>query len=280
MGPLMMEPTNDCPLNNTDKDGDKNGITLSMNANHTEFDEKQRTLIDSWSKRAQDFERQKDYYSAFMSLWIAFNAFCYALYHTEATKPRADIDKPERQSEITDATDRKASISSKSGKTTIKISGDTQLPAVKTIKILIEEKYTEDRVFSAFAKAFEKEFLPRKADSLFAEAIKNLVTALKHNLESGVTRSYVVNMAKSDQYSPEAEVKEYEEQITKNIVFPLECDCNLKQLIKVLYQVRCNIFHGEKTPGVVNDDRIVKAAYYPLASVMQMARETNKKQHH
>ncbi len=27
-----------------------------------------------------------------------------------------------------------------------------------------------------------------------------------------------------------------------------------------MYQIRCNIFHGEKTPGDLNDDRIVKSS--------------------
>ena len=40
------------------------------------------------------------------------------------------------------------------------------------------------------------------------------------------------------------------------------CEKNdLTTLKNVLYQIRCNIFHGEKTPGDINDDRIVKSAF-------------------
>ena len=37
-------------------------------------------------------------------------------------------------------------------------------------------------------------------------------------------------------------------------------DNNLDTIKNVLYQIRCNIFHGEKIPGDRNDDRIVKSA--------------------
>ena len=37
-------------------------------------------------------------------------------------------------------------------------------------------------------------------------------------------------------------------------------DNNLDTIKNVLYQIRCNIFHGEKIPGDVNDDTIVKSA--------------------
>ena len=45
----------------------------------------------------------------------------------------------------------------------------------------------------------------------------------------------------------------------KNIIISLDKN-NLKTIQKVLYQIRCNIFHGEKGPGDLNDDRIVRAS--------------------
>jgi hypothetical protein len=50
---------------------------------------------------------------------------------------------------------------------------------------------------------------------------------------------------------------------------PFENYADLTQLKNVLYQVRCNVFHGEKVPGDVNDDRIVRAAYPVLLRIMQ-----------
>jgi hypothetical protein len=44
------------------------------------------------------------------------------------------------------------------------------------------------------------------------------------------------------------------------VIVPFEAVGDLKQLKNALYQVRCNIFHGEKVPGNVNDDRITRTA--------------------
>ena len=50
-----------------------------------------------------------------------------------------------------------------------------------------------------------------------------------------------------------------DEQSKRNIL--VLCEKNdLKTIKNVLYQIRCNIFHGEKIPGDINDDRIVKSA--------------------
>lgn len=45
----------------------------------------------------------------------------------------------------------------------------------------------------------------------------------------------------------------------KGIIFLCE-NFDLKTIKNTLYQIRCNIFHGEKIPGDINDDRIVKSA--------------------
>ena len=52
---------------------------------------------------------------------------------------------------------------------------------------------------------------------------------------------------------------DFEKLKNRNLI--VECDTNnLKTIYNVLYQIRCNIFHGEKVPGEINDDRIVSYA--------------------
>jgi hypothetical protein len=54
-------------------------------------------------------------------------------------------------------------------------------------------------------------------------------------------------------------IKDIDKLASSNII--ILCEQNdLKTIIKVLYQIRNNIFHGEKIPGEINDDRIVKSA--------------------
>ena len=54
------------------------------------FDDKQRKLIKSWHNLS---EKSEDYYMAFMSEWIAFNAICYNLYYEKSVMERASIDR-------------------------------------------------------------------------------------------------------------------------------------------------------------------------------------------
>lgn len=79
-------------------------------------------------------------------------------------------------------------------------------------------------------------------------------------------------MAKSNSYNSEYDINE---MATKNIIILCE-DNNLKTIKNVLYQIRCNIFHGEKTPGDDNDDRIVKNAFPLLKHIVQNQIETHK----
>lgn len=41
----------------------------------------------------------------------------------------------------------------------------------------------------------------------------------------------------------------------------------------MLHQIRCNVFHGEKIPGELNDDRIVNAATPVLRELLIALRE-------
>jgi hypothetical protein len=77
---------------------------------------------------------------------------------------------------------------------------------------------------------------------------------------------YVVNMARSHDYDPMAD---YNTMVARNIIVPFDNYTNLNELKNVLYQVRCNVFHGEKVPGEINDDRIVKTAYPVLLAIME-----------
>ena len=63
----------------------------------------------------------------------------------------------------------------------------------------------------------------------------------------------------------EHDTNQYENLRGTSVIAIMEEPRELRQLKDVLYQVRCNIFHGEKVPGEPNDDRIASAAL-PLLS--------------
>jgi len=79
-------------------------------------------------------------------------------------------------------------------------------------------------------------------------------------------------MSKKEKYNPEIDPKE----MAKDNIIILCNNNNLGNMKSLLYQIRCNIFHGEKTPGEINDDNIVKAAYPILDYIINKLREIHK----
>lgn len=210
------------------------------------MDIKQKDLILAWHEQSK---HAPNAYMKFMSNWIAFNAICYALYHKLAVKERADIDR--KKSKIEKVSQRlilenhliadKALIENKNEKWTI----DLVLP--ERLFLTIQKTYTEDLIYNEFDNQWSEYF---EHNVLFFELSRDLKETIKKD-----PFHYVINMSRIDKLDE----NDISDMIQRNIVIPLE-EVSLSQVRKVLYQIRNNIFHGEKIPGQVNDDRIVKAA--------------------
>ena len=104
-------------------------------------------------------------------------------------------------------------------------------------------------------------------DSSFASLIATLQDALKKP-----NGHYVLNLSKKDS----SDLASWDDKsiIAKstNLLCSFHDIKRLSLLKSVLYQVRCNIFHGEKVPGDLNDDRIVKAAVPVLQKLLELTR--------
>ena len=120
---------------------------------------------------------------------------------------------------------------------------DIKVP--ERLNFSIKEKYTEDLIYEQFVKSYSDKI------SVGHEIFQNLKESLKKE-----DRFYVVNMARIQAYN---ESEDVDDQSKNNILVLCEKN-NLRTIKNVLYQIRCNIFHGEKIPGDINDDRIVKSA--------------------
>lgn len=217
------------------------------------FDYKQKKLITSWHNLT---EKSEDAYMAFMSEWIAFNAICYNLYYEKAIIERANIDRSksklnkihEKFNPSVDVVAQNAKIAGTLDKWTI----DLSLP--ERLFISVSNNYTEDIIFNEFVK---------ENQNWFHNNITNSFNDLKLSLKKG-NRHFVINMAKSDNYNFKNDIDGMAKQ---NVIILCE-ENNLKTIKNVLYQIRCNIFHGEKTPGDLNDDAIVKSALPLLRYIM------------
>lgn len=216
-----------------------------------ELDHKQSRIIQAW----MNYGAQDDY-GRFISLWVAFNALCYAKYSSQACRPRADY-IPKRGAAM-------PRIGQQPLQGTMSVEPDRinlvlSEPLKATIKI--RERYTEDLIYQQFAD----EYAGAYSEWLHAPEFGSAVALLREALSKG-SRTYVVNMAKAAQYDPEGD---YQSMKRANVIVPWERVEDLDELKGVLYQVRCNVFHGEKAPGVLNDDRIVKSATPVLRFICQ-----------
>jgi len=210
------------------------------------LDEKQSRLITSWIGLAD--RPGTDGYTQFMALWIAFNAYCYAHYAQTAQRERADVRKSRGLHALTS---EQLPVAGTIQRSNNRITIDLQSPS--TIRIVIAEKYTEDYIFSSFAEQHAGTYDHLLQDNAFRDA----VARLQHALEKRVGEYYVINMARAEQHDPNSDPRDMD---ARNIIVRFTDTTSLRQLKDVLYQIRCNIFHGEKAPGVLNDDSIVSAA--------------------
>lgn len=225
------------------------------------FDEKQIGLINSWHSLSA---KSEDPYMAFMAEWIAFNAICYNLYYEKAIIERANIDRSKSKlsklnQRFTPSIDIEVQNAKVTG-TAEKWSVDLSLP--ERLYISVSTNYTEDIIFNEFVKD-NQNWYEKNATELFNE----IKLALKKN-----DRCFVINMAKSQNYNFKNDIDEME---NKNIIILCE-ENNLKTIKNVLYQIRCNIFHGEKTPGDINDDKIVRSALPLLKFIVNYLIEIHK----
>lgn len=208
------------------------------------FDDKQKTLINAWTTQAAESANE---YLKFMSNWIAFNAICYNLFYEQSIMDRAELDrKKSKLSSIKDSINQNLEIQAQSASITLKKERiEIDIKAPERLNFSIKEKYTEDLIYEQFVKSYLNKI------TVGQEIFQSLKDSLKKD-----DRFYVINMARIKDYNQSEDI---DVQSKRNIL--VLCENNdLKAIKDVLYQIRCNIFHGEKIPGDINDDRIVKSA--------------------
>lgn len=218
------------------------------------LDGKQQRLVTAWIGYGTDIDR--DEYSRFISLWVAFNAVCYARYATVANQNRPYLTKDHGLTEATsDPKKLDGTISLKSDRVKFEIDRPGK------IIISIAKKYTEDVIYAQFAKVFQSQY----TNWLTEQSFKSEVLAFREAINKG-EQYYVINMARASEHK---ENSDYKKMKGSNIIVSFENLNDLKQLKDVMYQVRNNVFHGEKEPGEPNDDRIVKTAHPVLLSILK-----------
>jgi hypothetical protein len=216
----------------------------------------QRRRINMWLDLASG-----DEYRRYMFAWVAFNALCYALFGNAASRRRPDLVDDRGLEGL-------AGEVRAEGRIEVHIDGrvSIRLDRPDRIRIDIRERYTEDLIFSAFASKFQPEYIRWLEVPQFSAELDKLLEAVRR--PGG---DYVINMLRIDQHSPDRKLAD---MAGRNIVVAITDRADLSQLVAVLYQVRNNMFHGEKVPGDMHDNRIVSAARPVLEGLVKRAFET------
>jgi hypothetical protein len=223
-----------------------------------DLDDKQRHLIDAWLERA--FSENGDEYGQFMAAWLAFNALCYAYFGKRAMKQRPDLSKKKGLSEIAGRVSTNCTIESKpDGRVTLEVFDPGP------IRIDIRDRYTEDLVFSEFSRRYREDFVQWLRDPYFLKTRDTFLEAIERP-----GSHYVINMLKIGEHDTSLSLGDLK---SRSIVKAIDKPDDLGQFVDALYQVRCNVFHGEKVPGEPNDDRIVRVARPLVGELVRRALE-------
>ena len=214
---------------------------------HTQFYKKQYDIIKSWHNLAF---REKSPYVKFFSNWISFNTACYALFYKNAIRERVDFDDIRKLPNIKSRLEIERSINLEEGHiSSTEKNLKLKLKFPEKINLTIKERFSENYIYDEFSNKFESEFV-------FDDLDPDLIS-LKNSLTKSNGRIYVIDMSRFDtQYNEGNDI----DKMSSNGVISLLEDNSLSTIVKVLYQIRCNIFHGGKEPGDSDDDLIVKAA--------------------
>lgn len=250
------------------------------------LEQKQKRIVCTWIGIANDYAAdqmnegiiadecrsvpQADNYTAFIAMWVALNALCNARYYNEANKLMADIrtDRKKTKSWVEGSGERANGDWTSIGDTS-KCDVDIARQSVfgmEKLKLRIKEKYTESIIYDEFTREFSAEYQSWIQDPPFQYHIHKFRDSLIK--ENAPDIPYVINMARKREYHITSNVDELKQMKERSIIVIYDDRNKLHHLMDVLYQVRCNIFHGEKSPGEPNDDRIVIAAYPVLRELM------------
>jgi len=231
-----------------------------MKKNHDKtnhyFEPKQDAIIKSWHNISINGETP---YVKFFANWISFNAICYALFHDKAVKSIVNIDKIKKLPSIKSRLELERSINLKKGE--VSQSNDNikvKLEFPEELNLTIKERFIEHYIYQEFKKVYEDKIYFEDDDEYFIE--------LKNSLKKKNGRSYVIDMSRIDQYDHENDF----DKMSGNRIIKFCEDSKLSTIIDVLYQIRCNIFHGGKEPGDHHDDWIVKAASPVLNKIVSL----------
>ncbi len=137
------------------------------------------------------------------------------------------------------------------------------------LSLTIKEKYAEYLIYKEYVKEYKDWYIEESLNH--RKMFNNLQKTLSKDTQEGEI-SFIINMGRYDEYRKHLLgnnilSKPSIQKMSGNNTIQLCKENNLQTVKDVLYLIRCNIFHGQKTPGDERDDEIVQNAL-PLLSFL------------
>lgn len=248
--------------------------------------DEQRRIIETLPMRAEACMASGDYLEAYLLHWIAFNVLCESAYGESAWRLVAKV-RPNDGAldDIADKAPVHGRVLRDASRTELIIDDPT------SISIALEERYIEALVFSQFGAHFaevlphldDREHYDAMAESLgraFEDSHASLINHWKSQEHSDATSAgisllpTVINYGRLRRYKKIGHDMRFSSLRRAGVLFVMDPK-RPQDIVRAIYQVRCNLMHGSRDAGGVNSyTQVLPASFRLLVFLYKTALST------
>lgn len=255
----------------------------------------QEFLIRSWLQQFEQIEKSENYYEnivndkfypffLFFNYWTLFNSTCQFEFHDRAYLIRMKMINPRNiDRDLTCDQRGKILIEKKEdnfhlcffteNENALELEIESQNSYVKTIEAKFESVYTESEIFTLYKRDPKiKELLDLEYSNnkeIVDKQFEKFVNVTKKDL---FDESFIIKLIKLNEYyeiinelnlpncNKSKIYKKLKNGIISELVNKTTMELNFSKIQDVLYSIRCNLFHGGKSPYDQKDIEIINAA--------------------
>lgn len=247
-----------------------------------DLDREQQDTLRWLPERAKEQAAKGNFLEAFLLQWIAFNALCDAAYRDEAWRLVAKLKNGRNLQILKDG-------SRISGKFVRRQDGcELIIESPAEVSISLEEKNIESMLYSAFARDFERSIrrMPEKLQEKYSELRTWLLNAhtgcqsalsLLYEKECDARDSHtlrrtapvIIDYAELRRHRKKWKNATYDQLRGAGVFIELSADADIPQVVRAIYKLRCNLFHGSRLPAGYNSFTSLVPLAYDMVHFMQ-----------
>lgn len=244
-----------------------------------DLDREQQDTLRWLPERAKEQAAKGNFLEAFLLQWIAFNALCDAAYRDEAWRLVAKLKNGRNLQILKDG-------SRISGKFVRRQDGcELIIESPAEVSISLEEKNIESMLYSAFARDFERSIqrMPVNIQEEYDERKSNLMvtyTSCQSALnvqdekewdarEKRKAKPVIIDYAELRRHRKKWKNATYAQLRGAGVFIELSTDADIPQVVRAIYKLRCNLFHGSRLPAGYNSFTSLVPLAYDMVHFMQ-----------